>query len=179
MLAPDAVVTLIAAADIGDIKPNSYIGTAAMPQKDGSLTAMEVQVFPEAMRGAGEGHRPYDLQPQSTMTNGTVGDVSGISGRSLTLKYKEGEKHVLVPPGTPIITYEAGNRRHADARCACDPHPHRGRRTAGPQHHPRGPRQETAWCRRCRRPPCRYSVLDEDVALPARRRRSKTVHGRR
>ena len=108
-LAADAVVTLIAEAEIGDIKPNSYIGTAAMPQKDGSLVAMEIHVFPERMRGAGEGHRPYDLQPQSTMTNGTVGDVSGVSGRTLTLKYKDGEKHVLVPPGTPIITYEPGN----------------------------------------------------------------------
>jgi hypothetical protein len=107
-LAPDAVVTVIAAADIADIKPGSYIGTAAMPQKDGSLVAMEVQVFPEAMRGAGEGSRPYDLQPQSTMTNGTVGDVAGVSGRTLTLKYQDGEKHVLVPPGAPVITYQPG-----------------------------------------------------------------------
>ena len=96
----------IAPARIEDIKPGSYIGTAALPQPDGTLMAMEIQVFPEAMRGVGEGHRAWDLQPDSTMTNGTVGEVVGTSGRKLTLTYKGGQKTVTVPPAAPIITYE-------------------------------------------------------------------------
>ena len=102
-------VTEIAPAKLADIKPGSYIGTAAMPQPDGSLMAMEIQVFPERMRGVGEGNRPWDLRPQSTMTNGTVGSVTGTAGRVLTLKYAGGEKKVTVPEQAPIITYEPGN----------------------------------------------------------------------
>jgi hypothetical protein len=105
-VAPDIGVTAIVATRITDIKPGSYIGTAARPQDDGSLLAYEIQVFPESMRGVGEGHRPWDLQPQSTMTNGTVGDVVGAQGRTLTLRYKGGEKKVVVPENAPIITYE-------------------------------------------------------------------------
>lgn len=104
-VAPDINVTAVIAANIADIKPGSYIGTAAMPQADGSLRAYEIQVFPESMRGVGEGHRPWDLQPQSTMTNGTVGDVVVTQGRTLTLRYKDGEKRVVVPENAPIITY--------------------------------------------------------------------------
>jgi hypothetical protein len=104
-VAPDIGVTAILKASIADIKPGTYIGTAAMPQDDGSLRAFEIQVFPESMRGAGEGHRPWDLQPQSTMTNGTVGDVVVTQGRTLTLRYKNGEKKVVVPENAPIITY--------------------------------------------------------------------------
>jgi len=107
-LRPDTVVTVIAAISIADIKHGSYIGTAAMPQPDGTLLAREIQVFPESMRGIGEGHRPYDLEPQSTMTNGTVGDVVGSAGRVLTLRYQGGEKKVTVPAEAPIITYEPG-----------------------------------------------------------------------
>lgn len=104
-LAPNVIVTAIVATKIADIQPNSYIGTAAMPQPDGTLKALEVQVFPESMRGVGEGNHPWDLQPQSTMTNGTVGDVVGTQGRTLTLRYKGGEKKVIVPENAPIITY--------------------------------------------------------------------------
>jgi hypothetical protein len=104
-VAPDVVVTAILAANLADIKPGTYIGTAAMPQDDGTLRAFEIQVFPESMRGVGEGHRPWDLQPQSTMTNGTVGDVVVTQGRTLTLRYKDGEKKVVVPENAPIITY--------------------------------------------------------------------------
>jgi hypothetical protein len=107
-LAPDLGVTAIVATKIADIQPNSYIGTAALPQSDGTLKALEVQVFPENMRGVGEGHRPWDVQPESTMTNGTVGDVVGTSGRTLTLRYKGGEKKVFVPENVPIITYMPG-----------------------------------------------------------------------
>jgi len=104
-VAPNIGVTAVLPADIADIKPGSYIGTAAMPQADGSLVAFEIQIFPESMRGAGEGHRPWDLKPQSTMTNGTVGDVVVTQGRTLTLRYKDGEKRVVVPEKAPIITY--------------------------------------------------------------------------
>jgi hypothetical protein len=104
-VAPDIGVTAIIATSITDIKPGSYIGTAAMPQPDGTLLAREIQVFPESMRGVGEGHRPWDLEPQSTMTNGTVGDVVVTEGRKLTLRYKDGEKTVIVPEKAPIITY--------------------------------------------------------------------------
>jgi hypothetical protein len=103
-------VLLIVPARIEDIRPGSYIGTTALPRPDGTLMATEVHVFPESMRGVGEGHRPWDLQPGSTMTNGTVGDVVGTSGRRLTVKYNGGEKIVDVPPQAPIITYEPGNR---------------------------------------------------------------------
>jgi hypothetical protein len=108
LMRPDTAITVIAPAKITDIEPGSYIGTAAMPLPDGSLQAIEIQVFPPSMRGVGEGHRPYDLQPQSTMTNGTVGAVIGTEGRTLTLSYKGGEKKVLVPADAPIITYEPG-----------------------------------------------------------------------
>ena len=93
-----------------DIKPGSFIGSAAMPQADGTQRALEVHVFPESMRGTGEGHRPFDLQPQSTMTNGTVGDLVGSKGRTLTVKYKGGEKTVIVPDDVPIVSIEPGTR---------------------------------------------------------------------
>jgi hypothetical protein len=108
---PDSlVVTVIAPIAIDAIKPGSYIGTAARPQPDGTLRALEVQVFPESMRGVGEGHQPWDLGPAITMTNGTVGDLKAADGRTLTLSYKGGEKTVFVPPDAPIITYEPGTR---------------------------------------------------------------------
>jgi hypothetical protein len=106
-IAPDIGVTTIIAANITDIKPGSYIGTAAMPQADGTLRAFEIQMFPESMRGIGEGNHPWDLEPQSTMTNGTVGDVVVTQGRTLTLRYKDGVKTVMVPDKAPIITYAA------------------------------------------------------------------------
>jgi hypothetical protein len=93
-----------------DIKPGSFIGSAAMPQPDGTQKALEVHVFPEAMRGTGEGHRPFDLQPASTMTNGTVGAVTGSVGRTLTVSYQGGEKTIVVPPETPVVTYEPGTK---------------------------------------------------------------------
>ena len=99
---------------LADIKPGSYIGTAAMPQADGSQLALEVLVFPEAARGAGEGHRPWDLRPESTMTNATVADLAAATssvpgGQKLTLKYKDGEKTVIVPPGAPVVSFKPGN----------------------------------------------------------------------
>jgi len=97
-------------ASLSDIKKGSFVGVTAMPQADGSLSALEVHIFPEAMRGTGEGHYPWDLQPKSTMTNANVDDVvSAVEGNTLTLKYKDGEKKILVPAATPIVTYVPGD----------------------------------------------------------------------
>jgi Domain of unknown function (DUF5666) len=109
-LTPDTTVVAIVPTKLEEIKPGSFIGTAAMPQADGTQRALEVHVFPESMRGTGEGHRPFDLQPQSTMTNGTVGAVTGTTGKTLTVTYQGGEKTITVPPGTPIVTYEPATR---------------------------------------------------------------------
>jgi hypothetical protein len=105
-LAADAGATFIAPIAIDAIRPGSFIGTAAVAQPDGTLKALEIQVFPEAMRGVGEGHRPWDLGEGSSMTNGTVGDLKVANGRYLTLTYKGGEQKVFVPENAPIITYE-------------------------------------------------------------------------
>ncbi len=104
-LANNATVTWIEPIAVTAIKPGSFIGTAAVKQPDGTLKALEVQVFPESMRGVGEGHRPWDLGADSSMTNGTVGDLKVSNGRTLTLTYKGGEQTVFVPETAPIITY--------------------------------------------------------------------------
>jgi hypothetical protein len=89
-----------------DIKVGSFIGTTTVPGPDGVPTAVEVHVFPEAMRGTGEGSRPYDLKPNSTMTNATVSEsVAGNDGHTLLVKYKDGEKKLIVTPETPVVTY--------------------------------------------------------------------------
>jgi hypothetical protein len=93
-----------------DIKPGSFIGTTAVPGKDGTLTAIEVHVFPESMRGTGEGHRPWDLAPQSTMTNGTVGEVTGSDARFITVKYKEGVQKIFIPAEIPVVTMQKADR---------------------------------------------------------------------
>jgi hypothetical protein len=87
------------------------VGVTGMPQADGRQKAVEVHIFPEAMRGTGEGHRPWDLQPQSTMTNANVEQtVAGVDGHTLTLKYKDGEKKIIVVPETAIVTYMPGDK---------------------------------------------------------------------
>ena len=91
---------------LSDIKVGSFVGTTTVPGPDGSQNAVEVHVFPEDMRGTGEGSRPYDLRPNSTMTNATVAEtVAGNDGRTLMVKYKDGEKKVVVSPDTPVVTY--------------------------------------------------------------------------
>jgi glucose/arabinose dehydrogenase len=110
-LAADWTATLVFPVAMSDIKQNSFVGTAALPQPDGSLKALEVVVFPEAARGAGEGHRPWDLLPQSTMTNATVTAlVQGNDGNTLTLTYKGGSKTVAVGKDTPIVSFRPGDR---------------------------------------------------------------------
>ncbi|MDB5682633.1 MAG: putative transrane protein [Sphingomonas bacterium] len=110
VLAPNATVMALRKIDMASIKPGSFIGTAATSAPDGTLRALEVHVFPESMRGAGEGHRPWNLVPASTMTNGTVGAVKGSAGRTLTIDYKGGEKIVTVPPEAPVVAFEPGDR---------------------------------------------------------------------
>ena len=118
-LTDDGNVVALEKASLADIKPNSYVGSTAMPQPDGSWKAVEVHIFPEAMRGTGEGDRPYDYKPQSTMTNGTVnnvgkstvtGTVASEDGATLTLSYKDGSKKIDVTPETVIVTYTPGSR---------------------------------------------------------------------
>ncbi len=105
-LAPKGGVSAVIAATLADVKPGRYIGVAALPQADGSQKALEVTIFPEALRGLAEGFRPWDLQPKSTMTNANVEViVAAKDGQVLTLKYKDGEKKIVVPPGIPIVTY--------------------------------------------------------------------------
>jgi hypothetical protein len=97
-------------ASVADIKPGSYIGSGAMPQADGTQKAVEVHIFAESQRGTGDGHRPW-TQPGSTMTNGAVGDaVAGVDGPVVTVKYKGGEKKIVVGPDTPIVRYEVGDK---------------------------------------------------------------------
>jgi len=98
-------------AALADIKENSFIGVTGMPQPDGSQKAVEIHIFPEALRGTGEGFRPWDLLPNSTMTNATVAQmVKGVSGDEITLKYKDGEKKIVVVPETVIVTYVPGTK---------------------------------------------------------------------
>ena len=97
--------------ELAEIKAGSFIGVGAMPQADGSQRAIAVTVFPEAARGTGEGFRPFDYAPQSTMTNATVADmVAAPEGRKLRLRYKDGEKIIVVPPGAPVVTFRPGDR---------------------------------------------------------------------
>jgi hypothetical protein len=111
-LADNYVVTAVVKLDTTAIKLGAFVGTATMPQADGSLTSLEVLVFPESMRGSNEGHYPWDLKPGSMMTNATVADVAiaGQGGRRMTLKYKDGEKTIIVPEDVPIVTFEAGDK---------------------------------------------------------------------
>ena len=118
-LADDGSVIALEKASLADIKPNSYVGSTAMPQPDGTWKAVEVHIFPEAMRGTGEGDRPYDYRPQSTMTNGTVnnvgkstvgGTVASEEGSTITLSYKDGSKKIELTPETVIVSYLPGSR---------------------------------------------------------------------
>jgi hypothetical protein len=105
---PDPVpVVGVTKADIGDVRSNSFVGVAALKGADGQWVALEVLVFPESARGSGEGHYPWDLQPRSSMTNGTVATVTeGAHGRTLKITYKGSDQpiEIMVPPSAPIVT---------------------------------------------------------------------------
>jgi archaellin len=123
-LAEDGKVIALVKASLDDIKPNSFVGSTAMPEPDGSWKAVEVHIFPEEMRGTGEGDRPYDYKPKSTMTNGTVnsvskskvnGTVTTDGGTTLTLNYKDGAKKIDVTAETVIVTYVPGSKEELKA----------------------------------------------------------------
>ncbi|HTR59491.1 MAG TPA: hypothetical protein VMM27_15040 [Casimicrobiaceae bacterium] len=110
-LAEAYTVTAVVKIGVERIVPGAFVGAASMPQPDGTERAIEVLLLPEARRGSGEGHYPWDLQPGSMMTNATVAEVVAVEqGRRMTLKYKEGEKTVVIPPEAPIVTFEPGER---------------------------------------------------------------------
>ncbi|MCX7360667.1 MAG: hypothetical protein NTV97_02070, partial [Alphaproteobacteria bacterium] len=113
-LADNWVVALVAPVSAADIRANSFVGIASMKAADGSLNALEVLVFPEAMRGSNPGHYPWDLQPESMMTNATVATVaSGSDGQTVKVEYKDGTQTIKVKPGTPIVTFLPGERTDA------------------------------------------------------------------
>ena len=110
-LAENARVLALVKASISDIKAGSYIGVTAMPEADGTQRAIAIHIFPEAMRGTGEGFRPWDLRPNSTMTNAAVESAVGSAeGEVVMVKYKDGEKKVIIPADTPIVAYAPGDK---------------------------------------------------------------------
>jgi hypothetical protein len=112
----DARVAGIVKIGLSDIKVGSFIGATTVPGSDGMPKAVEVHVFPEAMRGTGEGSRPWDTRPNSSMTNATVAEsVVSNDGHTLLVKYKDGEKKMLVSPDTPVVTYVPGDKSELKA----------------------------------------------------------------
>jgi len=118
-LADNAAVVSVAKASVSDIKPGSYIGTAATPRTDGTLQAIEIHIFPASMRGSGEGNRTWDLKPKSSMTNGTVAPrpgrvannkVNKVEGDKITVDYNGGSKVVDITPSTKVVALVPGNR---------------------------------------------------------------------
>ncbi|MGH6727426.1 MAG: hypothetical protein ACREB8_12905 [Pseudolabrys sp.] len=110
-LTGDVAVFGVSKATVADIKPGAYIGVGAMPQPDGSQRAIQVTVFAEVQRGLGEGHRPWDARPNSTMTNGAVEQtVAGVNGPVVMVKYKGGEQKIVVPPDATILAYSVGDK---------------------------------------------------------------------
>jgi Domain of unknown function (DUF5666) len=108
-LSPKTRFVLVVPAALADVKPGSFIGVAALPGDGNELKAMEVHIFPEAMRGTGEGFRPFDLAPKSSMTNGNISArVDATTGPKLTVTYKGGEQTIVVDPKTPIVAFEPG-----------------------------------------------------------------------
>jgi len=110
-LTGDAKIFGITKISLADVKVGSFIGTTTVPGPDGAPKAVEVHVFPEDMRGTGEGSRPWDLRPNSTMTNATVSDsVAGVEGETILVKYKDGQKKVVISQDTPVVTYVPGDK---------------------------------------------------------------------
>jgi len=105
-LADNATVVGVAQSSLSDVKQGGFVGITAMPQADGTQKAVEIHIFPEAMRGTGEGHRPWDLMPNSTMTNANIdSQVATSDGQKLVLKYKDGEKTFIVPANIPVVSF--------------------------------------------------------------------------
>ncbi len=109
-LADKILVVEVVKASMADIKPGDFIGSGAMPQPDGTQKAIEVHIYDESMRGTAEGFREWDGAPNSTMTNGTVGSsVAAVHGHTIVIKYKGGEKTLIVTPDVPVVRYEIGD----------------------------------------------------------------------
>ncbi|UQD72022.1 hypothetical protein JEY40_40500 [Bradyrhizobium japonicum] len=107
----NVAVFAVVKTSLSEIKDGSYIGVTGMPEPDGTQKAIAVHIFPENQRGAAEGFRPWDARANSTMTNATVAQtVKGTDGQNITVKYKDGEKKVVVPPDTPIVTFVASDK---------------------------------------------------------------------
>jgi len=107
----DVAVFAVVKTSLSEIKEGSYIGVTGMPEPDGTQKAIAVHIFPENQRGAAEGFRPWDRQPNSTMTNATVAQtVKGTDGQNILVRYKDGEKKVVVPPETPVVTFVASDK---------------------------------------------------------------------
>jgi hypothetical protein len=112
----NVAVFAVVKTELSQIKEGSYIGVSAMPEPDGTQKAFAVHIFPENQRGAAEGFRPWDARANSTMTNATVAEtVKGTDGQNITVKYKDGEKKVVVPPDTPIVTFVASDKSEIKA----------------------------------------------------------------
>lgn len=110
MLGEKTGVNTLSKASLADIKANSFVGVTATAKGE-DMHAVEVHIFPDAMRGAGEGHRPWDLMPGSTMTNANITEtVAKNDGKTLTLKYKDGEKKISVGPDTAVVTVAPGTK---------------------------------------------------------------------
>jgi hypothetical protein len=110
-LADNYTVTGIAKASVNDVGSGKYIGTTTVGERNGALVAEEIHIFPESMRGTGEGHRDWDLRPNSKMTNAAVADVVKMGkDRVLTVKYKDGEKKILVPDHTVVVAFQPAER---------------------------------------------------------------------
>jgi hypothetical protein len=110
-LTDNPLFVVIVPSKMTDIKQGMFVGSAGMMQSDGVQKAIEVHIFPESMRGTGEGHYDWDLLPKSKMTNANVEQaVTGVEGQTLSVKYKDGEKKLLVTPETVVVTYEMGKR---------------------------------------------------------------------
>ncbi len=112
----NVAVFAVVKTSLSQIKEGSYIGVSAMPQPDGTQKAFAVHIFPENQRGAAEGFRPWDARANSTMTNATVAEtVKGTDGQNILVKYKDGEKKVVVPPDTPVVTFVASDKSEVKA----------------------------------------------------------------
>jgi hypothetical protein len=112
----NVAVFAVVRTELSQIKEGSYIGVTAMPEPDGTQKAIAVHIFPENQRGAAEGFRPWDLRANSTMTNATVAEsVKGTDGQNILVKYKDGEKKVVVPPDTPIVSFVASDKSEIKA----------------------------------------------------------------
>jgi len=110
-LADNYTVTGIAKASLDDVGSGKYIGTTTVGERNGALVAEEIHIFPESMRGTGDGHRDWDLRPNSKMTNAAVADVVKMGkDRVLTVKYKDGEKKILVPDNTIVVSFEPADK---------------------------------------------------------------------